>query len=636
MVKMKWLFRTMMVMLMLALVFAGSTVKAEDQLIDFNYREDKTVQYAYVENEQAFRNWIDNVSVYSVKEKVTDNKTESNIYKVRFDEPGQILVCPLDNALDRYYLSSFHIYSDFQLTNEIAAMKAISNDREGLLIQGVDTGEYYFRFTKVKNDHTLTVYIGFIPDSGVMRTDTVTEEAIAKSNIEYPEVQHTYITDSTDFAKKIDNGLQNSNCERIDETRTWGPVYQFTVSEPGTLRVLPISSDASDLFALYTDANLTSRILLEDTRKSNRDSFYDTVLQPGTYYYRFRSGYYATECAAYLGFIPEDGINKQETVIMSPKRTSAAVNPIYIHTVNELENLLPVFSATISPETKYSYYSITVEESGVLYVACEGKDISAFADLYSNRDCTSRILSVDVLKDKSYAGVYLDPGTYYLRVYDRYNSFSVRTYLAFIPTSNVLSIKDVQQENGTTKVVFDISDEYDPDYFKAIVRVVPGYIHPRQIDSRELWKDEDRTNAIESHEFITSKDGIYTARISGTNLNTHMLSFEIRDGQIAATHTQIVNGEAGAEEDAEQVVDGGQEQEAAKSEKPAEEEPAEAAEAVEEPRQLSASEMRKYIRMLEDQIEDTGLELPDFSADITQEQYMMHLEQVLRDNGYDF
>ena len=55
-----------------------------------------------------------------------------------------------------------------------------------------------------------------------------------------------------------------------------------------------------------------------------------------------------------------------------------------------------------------------------------------------------------------------------------------------------------------------------------------------------------------------------------------------------------------------------------------------------ESHQLSASEMRKYIRMLEDQIEDTGLELPEFSADITQEQYMMQLEQVLRDNGYDF
>ena len=46
--------------------------------------------------------------------------------------------------------------------------------------------------------------------------------------------------------------------------------------------------------------------------------------------------------------------------------------------------------------------------------------------------------------------------------------------------------------------------------------------------------------------------------------------------------------------------------------------------------------MRRYIRMLEDQIEDVGLELPEFSAEITQEQYMRLLEQVLRDNGYDF
>ena len=51
---------------------------------------------------------------------------------------------------------------------------------------------------------------------------------------------------------------------------------------------------------------------------------------------------------------------------------------------------------------------------------------------------------------------------------------------------------------------------------------------------------------------------------------------------------------------------------------------------------MTASEMRKYIRMLEDQIEDLGLEIPEFSENIALNEYMTSLEQVLRDNGYDF
>ena len=50
---------------------------------------------------------------------------------------------------------------------------------------------------------------------------------------------------------------------------------------------------------------------------------------------------------------------------------------------------------------------------------------------------------------------------------------------------------------------------------------------------------------------------------------------------------------------------------------------------------MAASEMRTYIRQLEDRIEEAGLELPEFSADLTQEQYMKLLEQKLRDTGYD-
>ena len=34
-------------------------------------------------------------------------------------------------------------------------------------------------------------------------------------------------------------------------------------------------------------------------------------------------------------------------------------------------------------------------------------------------------------------------------------------------------------------------------------------------------------NAIESHEFIATENGIYTARIAGVDLQTHLLTFEV-------------------------------------------------------------------------------------------------------------
>lgn len=63
---------------------------------------------------------------------------------------------------------------------------------------------------------------------------------------------------------------------------------------------------------------------------------------------------------------------------------------------------------------------------------------------------------------------------------------------------------------------------------------------------------------------------------------------------------------------------------------PAESEPVNTAEPAGQ--SMSASEMRAYIRELEDRIDEAGLELPEFSADLTQEQYMRLLEQKLGGN----
>lgn len=50
---------------------------------------------------------------------------------------------------------------------------------------------------------------------------------------------------------------------------------------------------------------------------------------------------------------------------------------------------------------------------------------------------------------------------------------------------------------------------------------------------------------------------------------------------------------------------------------------------------MSAAEIGTYIRVLENQINDLGLTLPEFPAKLTQEDYMNQLEQFMWDSGYD-
>lgn len=563
---------------------------------DANLLENGSVQYAYVESEDALRTWIDNFGAYSVQEEI-DNETQySNIYKIVLDEPGQLVICPLA----RYRAGStddftFSLYADFALQSEIAGTKTRTNDRQSMLLQNVDAGTYYFRIRQ--RDYSwlnaiLTVYIGFIPVNGGMRTDTVTEEAMAKSRIEFDSVNVAWVHTVSEFAQMVDHDLAYASYDQLgqQEQSAW---RQFEIEKPGRLLVLPlIQNTFESCVEIYSDATCSSKILSGKSVRSDRETILYVTVEPGVYYYRSYNSYSGNDQATYLGFIPDDGIVEDDRFAEAPARVTTPINARVLNAAAEFTDFVngskPTFGSTISDKSNTTVYSFTLDEGGVAYFATICSRYEGALHLYSNRSCTSRIMRMDIKDSMNACAIFLEAGTYYLRPTTSYSAdISQTTYVGFVPTSKILSVANVRQDAEKAVVRFEIDDLYNPDLSRAQVRVEPGYVHARLIGSADFWKESERTNAIESHEFIATENGVYTARISGNGLPAYMLTFEV---------TGI-----------------GEEPEAAASE-----------------------EADSYIRMLEQMMKDFGITVPDHPDDITEADYVTLLEKTLRDSGIFF
>ena len=608
------------VLCMALLLCVGLALCTPAARADANLMENGSVQYTYIESEEALRHYIDNFGAYSVQEDIDGNTEYSNIYKITLDEPGQLIICPLA----RYRRSQtdnfkFFLYANYALTNELASIDTRTNDRQAMLHANVDAGTYYFRIKRKNSSYNaeLTVFIGFVPASGEMKADTVTEEALQKSNITYDAVSVTETENASHFAHLIDSDLAFASYDQLsgNEQSKW---YQFTVEKPGELLVSLLDFRKYSVIEVYSDATLSSKILYWEGEASTRNKFASVQLEPGTYYYRVYINNFNVSAYVYLGFIPQDGVIDPATFVESPPRVATPLRIESIEKASDISSLISASKATLATSvTKNSYttvYSFTVEENGMLYIAGNtGSNGSVDLSLFSNRDCTSRLLNnVDIWSEIEYYPVFLEAGTYYISAYTDYNSYNLFLYMGFIPVSQIIAIDGMEADAEQCAVTFRVNEDYNPDLSRANIRVEPGYIHARSLADSDLWKESDRTNAIESHEFIATENGVYTARISGNGLDSYMFTFEV---------TAI--GQEAAETEADQEPPVQEEAEPAQPSEP-------------EPTPLPASEMRKYIRTLEDLAEENGLTLPDLAADMTQADYMAQLEALLHENGIYF
>lgn len=614
-------FPMVCIILMMALMIITPEAKA-----DANLMENGSVVYAWIKNPDDLKNYIEDEGVYASYDYLQKEEL-SNIYKIVLDEPGQLLFAPLSTER-----AELELFSDYELNSSIAEIDSIESSREGFASFSLEPGTYYYRSHHIYNFSVggITVFLGFIPDSSVLHDNST------QATITYPEISLIPVSSADELASYIDNDGEPSSSDHItnvedDRTQT----YQFTVTEKGTLYVSPIATIGDYVeISLFGNQDLSSRLLYQKCGLSSYDSIYSIDLNPGTYYYfldRWNTNF-ETDIYAFLGFAPESEPNRLDRYYSETSAETAFDIP-HVHSEEDFRQLISNGQFTLNDAIKYGKYSpvrsfkLTEQSLVYMYLESEGAQDKTYRGyLYSDKSQISLIAEYNTV-DTGIKTYVLDAGIYY---YFNYNYLGLKnnalqTYLGYTPVSDIIRIESITPSNdhSTASVIFSIDENYNPDQYRAQVRVEQGVIKARSVLNTEIWKDQARDNAIESHEFIANENGVYTARISGNSLAPYLLTFEV---------TGIHSESAEQEQTADDSLPVPAESSEAEPEVPVISEQEPAAESA----TMTASEMRKYIRMLEDQIEDLGLEIPEFSENIALNEYMTSLEQVLRDNGYDF
>lgn len=624
--KMRWTMTVMFTLIVMVCLF----VSAPHARADANLNENGSVVYAWIREPDDLRKYIEDEGQYASYDYLQKDEL-SNVYKIVLDEPGQLIFAPL--SAER---TKIELFSDYQLKVSLGIIESIENSRKGFSSFSLEAGTYYYRSHHVTSiaKGGITVFLGFIPDSSVLHENSMQDVII------YPEVHVIPVSSPDELASYIDSNGEPSSADHIaenikdDQTQT----YQFTINEKGTLYVSPIATiDDYVEISIFGNQDLSSRLLYKKCGNSSYDSIYSIDLEPGIYYYfldRWNS-YYKTDVYAYLGFSPEGDTSRQDRYFTDMPAENA-VDIAHVHNAEEFRQLIDNEEYTIRDAVKYGenspIRSFKLTEQSVVYLFVDSKgaqDRTYRGYLFSDKNQISRVGKYDIT-DKDIQTYILDAGIYYYYTYNYIGLYNneAYTYIGYTPASDVIYIESTTPNDdcSAVSVVFGIADEYNPDQYKAQVRVEDGVVKARSIRNTEIWKDETRDNAIESHEFVASENGTYTARISGNTLFPYLLTFEVAG----------INSES---EEALATDDNSQYEPLQSNETEEKTQPEEQTvieqDLVEEPTVMTASDMRKYIRMLEDQIEDLGLELPEFSVNDTQEAYMKKLEKTLQDNGYD-
>ena len=697
--KVKWFsFPITCLFLMLVLIIATPSAKA-----DANLMENGSALYAWIKEPNELRTYIDQDGLYSSTD-VLQEHDYSNAYKIIVDEPGQLVFAPLFSSYASY--AELYLYSDFGLASQLAEIPCINNSQESLGVCSVNAGTYYYRLSSSYTTGKATVFIGFIPNSGKIKQ----EWSYINKPTDYEIINPIPISSADELSSYIDHdGKPNSQIDQIEQQ--FSETYQFTITNPGTLVISSISNATyTTEFYLYSNNELSSRLIECDCIRSSKDGMIVVELDPGTYYYNTYNRFNSGNTYVYLGFITDasERVDRYTSTLNHNEET--VIDPI--KSIEDLQQKILngeyTYVDQISKGSAAAKRKIVLDETSLLYVFSVCDEYNVKLKLCSDSELISCIDSRDVIrqdKDKNMIYTYLlDPGEYYLVSSSAYSNAHSYVYLGYIPVSDVIFVESIQLTDDKTAAVvkFGIADEYNPDQYKAQVRIEKGIVRTRSINNKNIWKLDTRENAIESHEFIATENGIYTARIAGNDLQPYLFTFEVTGIENTQEKEKLTNSEisgnainqtalvnerlnfwahpnknadrlstldvgtrvyvyqSGMNEKAEEwsyIRIGDQtgyvmtksltfydneahpqpDQQPEAPEEP--DHPVQEAIAESEPAEqsvMTASDMRKYIRMLEDQIEDLGLELPEFAADTTQEAYLKALEQVLRDNGYDF
>lgn len=308
-----------------------------------NNREDGSVQYATVSSVDGFRDYIDNDGVYASQDSIeTKWSGYTDAHKIVLEEPGTLYLAALaeDNDVD------VELFGNYALTAKIGgSIKTTPSDRTEIKGFDLEAGTYYFRGSRWNGyeiPFVVTVYAGFVPDdlSSVSKAvnvyDTSATDTVPVNEI--PVVQgadglRDYVMGDGQFAWQDDI-----------ETKWSGntDTYSFTVQEDGWLFVYPVAADNGVNWTLYSNKDLASCLVREETMANVDGEPYSVYLKAGTYYCRGErwNGYKIPfTVTAYLGFMPASTRISVQDIQYNSSYSEATV------TFNYSQEYLPSFQS---------------------------------------------------------------------------------------------------------------------------------------------------------------------------------------------------------------------------------------------------------------------------------------------------
>ena len=318
-------------------VVATVVVQAEE-----NSKEDGSVQYAVVSSVDGFRDYIDNDGVYASQDSIeTKWSGYTDAHKIVLEEPGTLYLAALAGDND----VAVELFGNYALTAKIGgSIKTTPSDRTEIKGFDLEAGTYYFRGSRWNGyevPFVVTVYAGFVPDD-LSSVDSAVN--VYDSTSDSVPVNEIPVVQSPDGLKDYVMGDGQFAWQDDIETKWSGntDTYSFTVQEDGWLFVYPVAEDDGANWTLYSNRDLTSCLVKEETMANVDGKPYSVYLKACTYYCRGErwNGYKIPfTVTAYLGFMPASTRISVQDIQYNSSHSEATV------TFNYSQEYLPSFQS---------------------------------------------------------------------------------------------------------------------------------------------------------------------------------------------------------------------------------------------------------------------------------------------------
>lgn len=320
-----------------------------------------TADYIYVNNSQELYDYINQNGMYSLQT-ILELHELSKVYAVTFDEPGDLMICPMVNEKPTpgFFSTEVSIYTNSDLSSVILnSAKAWENCNFEYYRITVNPGTYYLRAIGGAGpswgNNVLTVYLGFLPSSGVFPAD----QGLQKDDGVCRQIQCAKVSDKQEYFDMARNS-SNVAMSAMLELHELSEVYSFKVDEPGRLLVCGITDGRvssgfySPEIMIYSNAALSSQVIKQSSSKPENLYYSELLVEEGTYYLRLLGGTpngnkKTATTNVYIGFIPTSEILRIDHIETTGAETEVVFSIVDSYDPDQSRALVRVVPGRVLP-----------------------------------------------------------------------------------------------------------------------------------------------------------------------------------------------------------------------------------------------------------------------------------------------